>query len=173
MNARSFAKPDTLPALHCELKTQKADICCVSDTWLNQSIPTHLICPEGFSILRKDRTGRQGGEVAIFCRGDWQLERLEGNFSKDFECLWAKISTSNSVFYIAVVYHPPEPKYNADNLQLTFWQVTCNDILVSNPNYDTKTCFCKTHCFKWLDLPRDRTRSLMFLSLMSPTCGVR
>ena len=66
MNARSFAKPDALPALHCELKTQKADICCVSETWLNQSIPTHLICPEGFSILRKDRTGRQGGGVAIF-----------------------------------------------------------------------------------------------------------
>ena len=100
---RSLAIPDALPALHWELKTQKTDICCVLETWLNQSIPTRLICPEGLSILRKDRTGRQGGGVAILCRGDWQLERLEGNFPNDFECLWAKISTSNSVFYIAAV----------------------------------------------------------------------
>ena len=59
------------------------------------------------------------------------LERLEGNFSNDFECLWAKISTSNSVFYIAVVYHPPEPQCNADNL-IDFLANTCNDILVSD-----------------------------------------
>ena len=139
MNARSLAKPDALPALHCELKTQKADICCVSETWLNQSIPSHLICPEGFSILRKDRTGRQGGGVAIFCRGDWKLERLDGKFSNDFECLWAKISTSNSVFHIAVVYHPPEPQYNADNL-IDFLANTCNDILVSDPNSKLIIC---------------------------------
>ena len=92
------------------------------------------------------------------------MERLEGNFSNDFECLWAKISTSNSVFHIAVVYHPPEPQYNADNLN-DFLANTCNDILVSDPNskliicgdlinYDTKTCFCRTHCFNWLDLLR-------------------
>ena len=87
MNARSLGKPDALPALHCELKTQKADICCVSETWLNQSIASQLICPEGFSILRKDRTGRQGGGVAIFCIGDWQSERLDGKFSNDFECM--------------------------------------------------------------------------------------
>ena len=64
---------------------------------------------------------------------------LEGNFSNDFECLWDKISTNNSVFHIAVVYHPPEPQYNADNL-IDFLANTCNDILVSDPNSKLIIC---------------------------------
>lgn len=139
MNARSLAKSDALPALYCELTSQKCDICCISETWLNQNIPIHLICPSGFSILRKDRTGRQGGGVAILCRGDWQLERLEGNVLTDFECLWAKVSTGNSVFYIAVVYHPPEPQYNADDL-IDFLANTSNTILACDLNSKLVIC---------------------------------
>ena len=139
INARSLVKADAFPALYCELTSHKADVCCISETWLNQNIPSHLICPEGFSILRKDRIGRQGGGVAILCRGDWQLERMEGNFSNEFECLWAKVSTSNSVFYTAVVYHPPEPLYDANNL-IDFLANTCNDILASDPNSKLVIC---------------------------------
>ena len=67
------------------------------------------------------------------------MEGLEGNFSNDFECLCAKISTGNSVFYIVVVFHPPEPQYNADTLT-DFLANTCNDILVSDPNSNLIIC---------------------------------
>ena len=33
-----------------------------------------------------------------------------------FECLWARITTQNSSFDIAVVYHPPEHEYDANDL---------------------------------------------------------
>lgn len=55
LNARSLAKPDACPALYAELMTNNIDVCSVSETWLNKLVPNHLICPSGFSILRKDR----------------------------------------------------------------------------------------------------------------------
>ena len=41
--------------------------------------------------------------------------------------------------YLAAVYHPPEPQYNADNL-IDFLANTCNDILVSDPNSKLIIC---------------------------------
>ena len=36
--------------------------------------------------------------------------------ANDFECMWSKIVTSNSEFYVAVVYHPPNSDYLASDL---------------------------------------------------------
>ena len=63
-----------------------------------------------FYDIRKDRENRQGGGVAVICRNDWKLERLHG-FQNPYECLWAKISTPNSEYYVAAVYHPPSSEY--------------------------------------------------------------
>ena len=82
INARSLAKPDTASALHAELHSNKIDICFVSETWLNNRIPSHLVCLNGYILLRKDRAGTSnGGGVAVICRSDWQIKRL---FSSDF-----------------------------------------------------------------------------------------
>ena len=73
MIARSLAKPDGETALHTELLTndRNIDICLVSETWLTDKIPSHLVCPERCIIIRKDRTdARTGGGVAVLCRDD-------------------------------------------------------------------------------------------------------
>ena len=86
------------------------DLCIITETWLKPAIPSHLVCPNEFSMIRKDRENRQGGGVAVVCRKDWKLERLYG-FQIPYECLWAKISTPNSEYYVAAVYHPPSSVY--------------------------------------------------------------
>ena len=64
INAWSLAKPDAASALHAELHSNKIDICFVSEMWLNNRIPAHLVCPNGYILLRKDRAGtRNGGGV--------------------------------------------------------------------------------------------------------------
>ena len=110
INARSLAKPDTASALHAELHSNKIDICFVSETWLNNRIPSHLVCLNGYILLRKDRAGTSnGGGVAVICRSDWQIKRL---FSSDFfECVWSVITTPNSKYDVAAVCHPPDPVY--------------------------------------------------------------
>ena len=110
LNARSLVKPDASAALHLELRNNNVDLCIITETWLKPAIPSHLVCPNEFSMIRKDRENRQGGGVAVVCRKDWKLERLYG-FQIPYECLWAKISTLNSEYYVAAVYHPPSSVY--------------------------------------------------------------
>ena len=98
INARSIVKVDAASALYTELHSNNCDICVISETWLKSNLPSHLICPKDYSILGKDRIDRPGGGVAIICRNDWLLEQLDSNFSNNFECLWAKITTPNSTF---------------------------------------------------------------------------
>jgi hypothetical protein len=114
LNARSVVKLDAFPALYADIKSNNIDVCWISETWLNHSVCDSLICPPGYSILRKDRTNRRGGGVAMICRNDWKMESLP-NLTNDFECLWRKITTVNSIFYVAIIYHPPDHTYNPDD----------------------------------------------------------
>ena len=139
INARSLVKVDAASALHMELHSNNCDICIISETWLKPNFPSHLVCPKDYSILRKDRTDRSGGGVAIVCRSDWLLERLDSVFYNAFECLWAKITTPNSSFYVAAVYHPPDPPYCPDDL-LEHLTNSCDHLLTGNPNSNLIIC---------------------------------
>ena len=70
LNARSIVKPDAFSALFADIKTNNIDICCISETWLHYTVCNSQVCPSGYTILRKDRTNRRGGGVAILCRND-------------------------------------------------------------------------------------------------------
>ena len=53
VNAVSLAKPDAASALIAELSTNNVDICKISETWLAKKIWSSLICPNGYTFLRK------------------------------------------------------------------------------------------------------------------------
>ena len=132
LNARSLVKPDALPALYADLKCNDIDICCISETWLKPIIPDHLVCPAGFSIIRKDRTNCRGGGVATICRNDWKMQIMP-NSDNLFECLWTKIDTQNSNVYVGTIYHPPDHDYNENDL-IEYLIDTCEQILSVKPN---------------------------------------
>ena len=115
LNARSAAKPDASAALYADLKSKNVDVCCITEIWLKGSHMDHLICPQGFTILRKDRKNRAGGDVAVLCKNDWTIQEIP-LLCNEFECLWTKVKTSNSEFLVATVYHPPNPEYNQYDL---------------------------------------------------------
>ena len=51
-----------------------------------------------------------------------------------FECLWVRITSQNSSFNIAVVYHPPEHDYDADsNEQLLLENPYAKIIITGDP----------------------------------------
>ncbi len=75
-------------------------------------IPDYLVCPDGYSIVRKDRTDCRGGGVAIICR---------------------KIVMQNSNVYVAAIYHPPDCDYDETDL-IEYLIDTCEQILSSKPN---------------------------------------
>ncbi len=95
LNARSLAKPDAASALCTEVITNKIDVCFISEPWLNSRILSSLICPDGFILVRKDRSDeRLGGGVAILCRNDWKINKLDFN-NTVFECLWCEFHINN------------------------------------------------------------------------------
>ena len=55
LNARSLVKPDATGGLSTTLSSNKIDICIVSETWLKHRVASHLACPDGYTVLRKDR----------------------------------------------------------------------------------------------------------------------
>ena len=132
LNARSTVKPDAFSALCADVKTNNIDICCISETWLNYTVCNSQVCPSRYTILRKDRTNRRGGGVAILCRNDWKMESLP-NLTNSFECLWVKITTENSIFYVATIYHPPDHIYNPADL-VEFLTNLCEQVLSTLPN---------------------------------------
>ena len=129
LNARSLAKPNATSGLSTDLSSNKIDICIASETWLNSRVSSHLVCPDGYTILRKDRGNqRTGGRVALICRDDWKIKRLE--FENDFECLWSESFTTNSNYFIASLYHPPDPVYAESDLLTE----SCELIFAGEPN---------------------------------------
>ena len=56
INARSLAKPDAPSALYTEMISNNIDICFVSETLLHDNISSELIYPNGYGILRNDRS---------------------------------------------------------------------------------------------------------------------
>ena len=49
------------------------------------------------------------------------------------EVVWCKISTTNSEYYVASVYHPPDPIYDTCEL-LDFMSNSCDQILHDDPD---------------------------------------
>ena len=68
LHACSLVKADAAPALFAELSSNNIDLSFVSEYWLNKKILSHLICPDGYVMVRKDRNGiHAGGGVAVIC----------------------------------------------------------------------------------------------------------
>ena len=50
------------------LNIHKFDLCCITETWLKDSINESVVDISGYNIIRKDRTHRLRGGVALLCK---------------------------------------------------------------------------------------------------------
>ena len=113
VNSCSLVQRGAIQSLQGDLSSQHIDLCFISETWLHERFDANLICPNGFSLLTKNRINRIGG-VAIACRNDSKIKHIDiPSNDNNFECSW---STSTRVIYAGVVYYPPDPVYNPDEL---------------------------------------------------------
>ena len=97
-------------------------------------VPKCMVILYGYVMVRKDRNGiRAGGGVAVICRKDWKIKAINANGQFEFETLWCKITTPNSEFFAASVYHPPDLIYEPADL-LNFLSETCDQILHDDLN---------------------------------------
>ena len=104
-NARSVM--NKLAELHLFLQTYNLDLSCVTETWLNISIPDSLIAPKGYKVYRHDRSTRAGG-VAIFVRDTAVVHQVavSGEFN-NIEVVCIDVHLYNTVYRVIGFYRPP------------------------------------------------------------------
>jgi len=120
------AKADELAAV---LHENGVDIACVTETFLNNSVPSEVLDIPGYVVHRNDRKdGRRCGGVAVLVRHDVQCQRLISLESTDVETLWMlyrwpMMPRCLSHVVVGTVYNPP----SADDRKMTTHILNCLD----------------------------------------------
>ena len=71
------------------LQQNNVDIACITETFLNDSVPSEVLHVAGYIIHRNDRkNGRRCGGVAVLVRRDIPCQRLTSFQCTDVETLW-------------------------------------------------------------------------------------
>ena len=66
--------------LECVINNNFVNICCVTESWLNESISTESINIAGFVCHKHDReSGHKGGGVVCYVDEDWPCTRLQSS----------------------------------------------------------------------------------------------
>ena len=87
------------------------DIIVLTETWMDDSVPSQACIPEGYSIIRKDRSpefkqkyGRnKGGGVAILYRNHIKVEKKKYLTDDIEEILWVHVKVKHS-FMLGALY---------------------------------------------------------------------
>lgn len=81
------------------------DIFCISETWLNSTIPDNSVIIEGYNILRRDRSDSRGGGVAMYIKKSIDYSPIPS--SRNIEQIWVNINMKKIKFAIGVLYRAP------------------------------------------------------------------
>ena len=114
------------------LQHDKIDICCITETWLKDTIVYNVINIQNYQLLRKDRIHAQHGGVALYVKDNIKLDRLyeyEHANNNHIEVLWCKVRFSGLI--LGVLYHPPSSN---DNQMEEYLLDTLSNIESSHPN---------------------------------------
>ena len=113
------------------LHSSQFDVICVSETWLNDSIPDHLLTDSSsYSVFRCDRSGSRGGGTMILTKSNLTVSRvvLPHNYVHLELCVVdiALTKISNGTVRLFSCYRPPSS--NRDPVAIAYLTELCNCI---------------------------------------------
>ena len=127
-NINSITAENRLDQLSDICQTLNLSVLVITESKLDDSIPTNLITIPGYhEPVRRDRiiNGRNGGGCLIYIAEHLVFQHKPEYQSDLFEHLWVDIRLKNIVFSINALYRPPNETSECHNMFLE----TCNDIL--------------------------------------------
>lgn len=86
------------------LLTNNFDVFGISETRLDDSIPSSTLHIDGYRFIREDRC-RSGGGVGVYIRASLKFTRF--TMSSDLEQIWIKLDSKRSCFALGILYKPP------------------------------------------------------------------
>lgn len=127
-NARSlFYKVDELAVI---ASSRSPSIIAVTETWLSEEIPDHLISIYSYTVLRADRKARVGGGVCVFVSNSFTATKLEiTNHPDYFESLWLFFPKTRLLFVCA--YVPPNVSISRAADVMSFFTETADNFMNS------------------------------------------
>ena len=148
-NCRSF--PSKVEEIDNICNLLKPSILCLTETWLDNSAGPNAYIPDGYNIIREDRSNEfkqkygknNGGGVAILYKKDLKVRKLNIN-EKSEETLWVEVNT-NPKFILGIVYRASytdllKEKENGTPLESQLNEVSCKTnkvIVLGDFNCDT------------------------------------
>ena len=91
------------------------EILCISESWLNKSVPDHMIAVNGYNLHRWDRNSDSGkatgGGLLVYYKNHLNVSAIStlNVCTPNLETLWVKLQLKQArPQYIGVVYRPPD-----------------------------------------------------------------
>ena len=87
----------------------RVDVLAISESKLDDSIPSNLICIPGYhEPIRRDRN-RNGGGCVIYISDHLPFKQMVNLQSEHFEHIWVDVFVSGKKYCINTMYRPPDP----------------------------------------------------------------
>ena len=89
----------------------KPDIMCITETWMDNSVPKHAYTPQGYRSIRSDRSDQfkqqygknKGGGIAVYYKQDIKVEKIDLLKDEYEEVLWVKVKAKQN-FLLGTFY---------------------------------------------------------------------
>ena len=118
----------------------KPTILCITETWLDKSHPPSAYVPQGYSILRCDRSDEfkqkykknNAGGVAILYKSELKIRKLK-NITEPEESIWVEVKTQPS-FILGLVYRAEYSELLQEKENGTLLETQLNELTTINNN---------------------------------------
>jgi hypothetical protein len=130
-----------------------SDIVCISETWLDSSIPDNAVEIPDYSIHRNDRN-RHGGGVAVYVTNGLTVKRRPDLEHYDCESVWLEIITERKCLLLGTYYRPPISQGNRNNIVDSFTvklHATLLTAIATNPDCLLVVGDFNDRCRQWDD----------------------
>ena len=83
------------------------DIVCVNETWLDATVSDQEIALTGYSVTRRDRSGRVGGGVCIYWKSCLPVKPRDDITTDGVESCWCEVACKPRSCLVGTIYRPP------------------------------------------------------------------
>lgn len=104
----------------------KPDIICVTESWLNESVPDDAITIFGYNVFRSDRTTQKGGGICAWIKSIFEVNIVVNKSNcKDAEVLLLRVRRKRFTCFLLILYLPHGQSLNVADKQ------DCCDYIIS------------------------------------------
>ena len=155
-----------LTQLKAYISVYKYDFLCLSETYLDTSIPDNLINIEGYQLIHADHPNNvKSGGVCIYYKESLPVRVINLPYFK--EALLLEMNHNNKKVLVSVIHRSPSQNYDEFDSFLSNFQKLLNDIENCKPSLSIVTGNFNSRCSSWWPNDINTPEGLKLYSLTS------